>query len=229
MLCREVALVKNLIGGKIVMPLRCKCWHCAYCKPMRQRQLAEKGRNGKPTTFLTLTVNPAMFENEHERARKLKWAWEVTRRAIKRRWRVKSVPFMAVFEKTQKGEPHLHILARLPFIHQVWLSAQMQRLIGAPVVDIRRVRTQKGVARYVSKYVSEEPQPFEGCKRYWSSHDWELKKREKVPSDLIDGEFWSRPGLHPMRVIEWLVECGWVCTLQHDGETWHALPRSRAG
>ncbi len=91
------------------------------------------------------------------------------------------LPYFCVFEATLNGEPHLHILARVKWISQKWLSNQMNSLMMAPVVDIRRVRNKKKLAYYISKYMGKDPHRFQTCKRYWCTRDWELTQFEPEP------------------------------------------------
>lgn len=172
MLCGDWTLVKQIGQKLFAEPLKCRCWHCDHCRPYRVNQLKALARDGFPDTFLTLTVNPQTGDNPDDRARALAQAWRKLRQRAMRRYKYKSLPFLAVFEKTKAGEPHLHILLRVKWLDQKWLSKQMAILIGAPIVDIRRVTGQKGAARYIAKYLGKDPHSFEGCKRYWRSQDW---------------------------------------------------------
>lgn len=174
MYCEEWVLVKRQGGVLTAQPLKCKCWSCELCAPMRARQLIRSAFMGRPDMFLTLTVNPARFHDAHERARMLARAWRLLRLRAMRKYKYKSLPFLAVFEKTKAGEPHLHILLRCKWMSQRWLSEQMDALIGAPIVDVRRVDGVKKIAAYVAKYVGKDPTRFVGAKRYWSSQDYEL-------------------------------------------------------
>ena len=173
-LCREWTLVKESQGVTYAEPLKCRCWTCDYCQPIRLRQLKGMARAGAPDTFLTLTVNPATGHTPDERARDLAKAWRLIRKRAFRRYGYEAIPFLAVFEKTKRGEPHLHILLRVKWLDHRWVSNVMRELIGAPIVDIRRVRSAKQAAAYVAKYVGKDPVTFDGCKRYWRSQDWEL-------------------------------------------------------
>lgn len=173
-LCREWTLVKETGGVTTAEPLKCRCWTCDYCQPIRLRQLKGMARAGAPDTFLTLTVNPQTGHTPDERARDLAKAWRLIRKRAIRRYAYAVIPFLAVFEKTKRGEPHLHILMRVKWLDQRWVSDVMRELIGAPIVDIRRVRSAKQAAAYVAKYVGKDPMTFNGCKRYWRSQDWEL-------------------------------------------------------
>lgn len=183
MLCSEWALVKRLRRAISVSPLKCKTWTCPLCGPMRARQLAREAHLGQPTTFLTLTVNPAIGIDADDRAVSLSHAWRTLRKRIIRRYGIKALPFLAVFEKTKRGEPHLHILARMPYVPQAWLSDQMKELTGAPVVDIRSINDPRKAANYVTKYIAKDPHKFVGTKRYWQSRDYQLADPEADEDD----------------------------------------------
>ena len=193
-LCREWTLVKETGGVTTVEPLKCRCWTCDYCQPIRLRQLKGMARAGAPDTFLTLTVNPQIGLTPAERARDLAKAWRLIRKRAMRRYGYKAIPFLAVFEKTKRGEPHLHILMRVKWLDQRWVSGVMRDLIGAPIVDIRRVRSAKQAAAYVAKYVGKDPVTFPGCKRYWRSQDWELfaaNENEPPKAEPADFRVWQ--------------------------------------
>lgn len=172
MLCTDYTLVKYEKTTIRAEPLKCKSWSCEYCQPLRRKRLIREASHGEPTTFITLTVNPAVLGSPDERAQALVSAWRHVRKAACARYGYKKIPFIAIFEKTKRGEPHLHILTRLKWLDQKWLSNMMKELIGAPIVDIRRVDKARNVARYVAKYIGKDPMPFDGCKRYWRSLDW---------------------------------------------------------
>jgi len=183
MLCREWTLLKQQGQHISAEPLRCKCWTCAECAPRRKDLLRRLGRAGNPDTFITLTVRPQAYETPGERAQALVRALRVVWRQAKRRYGYDKIPFLAVFEKTKRGEPHLHILARSKWIDQRWLSELMGSLIGAPIVDIRRVKSQAQMVNYVTKYIGKDPTVFDGCKRYWCSRDWRLVDENELKGD----------------------------------------------
>lgn len=184
MLCTQWALVKTQGRVATVEPLRCRSWSCDHCRPMRRKQCIREAAHGEPNAFITLTVNPAHFDSEADRAQALVRAWREVRRLACKKYGYKSIPFYAVFERCESGEPHLHILARVPWIDQGWLSKTMERLNGAPVVDIRRIDKARKPQNYIAKYVGKDLSPFEGCKRYWKSLDWLLTKTRQAWEDL---------------------------------------------
>lgn len=193
MLCGEWVRVKAFADRMTVEPLKCKCWTCDYCQPYRAARLKREALSGRPDTFLTLTVNPKVGWSPEDRARRLVVAWRKVRQRAMRKYGYKSLPFMAVFEATKKGEPHLHILMRTPWLSQKWLSTQMASLLDSPIVDIRRIKAASQVAGYVAKYVGKQPHQFAGTKRYWRSRDYlidpskeEMDAREPDPITWIE-------------------------------------------
>lgn len=174
MLCTDMMGVKDYNTHFYAFPLTCKRWSCEFCQPIRQNGLKRLARDGRPTTFLTLTCNPQEASSPAERARNLVDAWRKLRLRIKKRWNLSSLPFIAVFEATKAGEPHLHILLRTRYLPQKWVSDQMRQLTNAPIVDIRKVHSRQMAAAYVAKYIGKEPHQFDGTKRYWRSQDWDL-------------------------------------------------------
>jgi len=150
---------------------------------MRAADLVKKARLGQPNTFMTLTVNPSRGFSPDDRARRLAKAWRKLRALACKKYGYKRIPFLAVFEKHKSGEPHLHILARVKWIDQDWLSRTMALLTGAPIVDIRRVRSRQAIAAYITKYVGKDPTRFKFSKRYWCSQDWDLPDPNPWQSD----------------------------------------------
>ena len=169
--------------------------------------------DGAPDTFLTLTANPKCFESPDARAQALVKAWRTIRRRAQKKYGYDSIPFLAVFEATKRGEPHLHILLRVKWLDQEWLSAQLEELTGAKIVDIRRVKGRRQAAAYVTKYVGKSPGAFEGCKRYWKSQDYIIKDEADEETDDYDPSEWE--------VVKrgWLDLCDLLCkTHQYLGE-----------
>ena len=169
-MCHKSTTIVKQVGNRcIVFKGRCKSWTCPECAPLRRRALIREAREGRPNRFITLTVNPSWFNSPEERAAKLAKAWRLTVAAYRHRWPNRELQYLAVFEATKLGEPHLHIVARGDFIAHKWLSAQMKKRMGAPIVDVRFIKKQADVVRYVTKYISKRSIRFGTCKRYWRS------------------------------------------------------------
>lgn len=136
--------------------------------------------SGSPTTFLTLTSNPAVGSSPTERAKLIVKAWPKLVARIKKVWRYDRLDYAWIMESTGQGEPHLHIMLRCKYIPQAWLSKEWEKLTGAYIVDIRRITEQRGAARYVSKYTSKAPALYPHCKRYHYSQRY-CKRWQKPP------------------------------------------------
>lgn len=190
MLCDEYSLVKRHAGGYYAMPLLCKRWTCELCRPKRKRRLVAQVLSGKPDTFITLTVNPAKGAGPTDRATQLARAWRVVVARAKRHYGYKEIPYFVVFEATKQGEPHLHILARCKWIDQKWLSRQMREIMGAPVCDVRRVRSKAQAAHYIAKYVGKAPGKFGTCKRYWQTRSYCKKKYIAPERKIMESGKW---------------------------------------
>lgn len=225
--CQSQTIVKTFGTHYEVAPLRCRCWHCPDCVGMRLAQLADLCRRGQPTTFLTFTIRAQDDDRQAERAQLIKRAWTNLRRVICRKFKLKSLPFIAIFEQTKRGEPHLHILARMPFVDQKWLSQYWEQATGAFRVDIRKVRSQAGVAKYVSKYVSKAPTMWAGTKRYWRSLDWIVEKALDIAKPIMDFLSWFRIEVHHSIVIDRYVDMGWKATW--TGRKWYTWGPEAAG
>lgn len=217
-LCERYSLVKSVAGGEVVKPLPCMTWDCDHCRPLLSRRLTAKALGGNPDMFMTLTCSNRVGWSRHDRARKLKHAFTMLLQAMRRRWPGRSFHYIAVFEETAQGEPHIHLLARSLFLPQKWVSKMMRKLLGSPIVDIRRITTVKAAANYIAKYMSKRPGRFEGCKRYWRSHGYDQRpKPERPPEMALDGPWRLLPvsanGYVHLRLMDGL-------TASYDGRQW---------
>lgn len=204
-----MTLVKHADFGRLATPLKCRSWNCDFCAPDRKAQLLALAASGEPQRFLTLTINPAVGEDPADRLRKLSHAWNVCVKRLRRLYKEREVEYLAVVEETKRHEPHLHILLRSPFIEQRFISHFMAEHIESPIVDIRRVRNQGEVVRYVAKYITKAPKQFNRCKRYWTSRHWELPKLGEIKDYLPEGT-WFEVIKRPIELVLWDWACqGW--------------------
>lgn len=136
---------------------------------------------GDPGVMLTLTRKPDPTITKDIAAQQLSHAWRKLRLRAMRHYNLKALPFMAVFEQTKAGQPHLHILLRVKWLDQQWLSAQMDDLLQSPIVHIKRLDSRGRAAAYCAKYCGKSPNQFGKCKRYWKSQDYEKRpKKDKL-------------------------------------------------
>lgn len=150
-----------------------------------------KAASGLAVRFITLTVNPNIGASPEERLHLLARAWRVTVKRLRRHYGKGNVAYLAIVEETKRGEPHLHILFRGPYIPQAYLSACMGEIIDSPIVDIRKIGNAKEVIRYVAKYITKAPAQFGTAKRYWCSRDWEAGERQEKSLPDTGREKWK--------------------------------------
>jgi len=179
-ICRQWSLVKHAANNSRARVLYCRSWTCDTCQPRRRRQLLAQAASGRPNRFITLTARPGSDGTPRERLRMLAHAWRTIVKRLHRLHPLKTIEYMAVVEGTKRGEPHLHILYRGPWIAQRTLSTWMLELTGSPIVDIRAVKNTRNAVRYVAKYIAKKPEQFGTAKRYWRSYHY---------SDNEDSEF----------------------------------------
>jgi len=195
--CVELATDKRAI---IAIP--CKRWGCKWCGQKKAFHLAAKCETAKPNRLITLTVAPAFFESPHQ-------AYQKTRRKVADfaktlRKTLKEFAYFRVLEATKAGWPHYHFLARCPYIPQPTISRVWNELTGAPIVDVRAIKTGMNVFKYVLKYLCKQTHiPWTNRRISWS-HDFFPKpettarrhnpyvegvRRTQHPADFIQAKY----------------------------------------
>ncbi len=190
MFCSEWALVKVQFKRAQVLPLKCKCWTCDECRPGRTRRVVEEAKRGNPTFFITLTSRRRPDLTPSQAAQALVVALRQLRRRYIKQHGKGSFAFMAVFEATKKGWPHIHMVARCKSISEIWLKDQMRELHDSPIVNRQVINNKSKIAAYVSKYIGKNPHRFSGVKRYWRSLDYLLPPLETPYDPWDDIPFW---------------------------------------
>lgn len=183
--CNEHSVVAREGENKRAASLKCRSWKCPQCAPDRQRRLIAQARGGKPNRLLTLTSIRNDKRTAEQAALELVLAWKIIFAEIRKQDGNKDAQFLAIFERTKLGWPHLHILLRSGWIDQKWLSARMCELTGAWHADIRKVKSERGAARYVAKYTAKGPGKFGTLKRSWCTPRWEVDQTNKKRPPLL--------------------------------------------
>lgn len=174
------------------MPLYCRKWSCEDCGSFQRKRLRRRLIAGQPDTFITLTTNPTLHLTPSAAFLNATKAVNLLMKVIRRHYPKRRIEYALVWEKTKKGYPHAHILLRAPFIPQAFLSRAWERLSGAPIVDIRRVRTQGEAAAYVSKYLAKDPAVPAGYRRYRTSRQYSAPPPKGQLTALLDIQQWLR-------------------------------------
>lgn len=178
MLCSEaIAVNRNNFEGEYSL-LRCKRWSCELCQGRNRWKVLLAIQRGQPNRMLTLSCVHGKYGTPEEAAHDMKRGLVALRKRMARKWPKRKFPMVVVFEAHKSGWPHMHICLRSTFIDIHWLKAAWEEIIGAWNVDIRIIPDPTRSARYVSKYLGKDLHHFEGCKRWWRTHDYEIEKEE---------------------------------------------------
>lgn len=137
------------------------------------------------------------------------------------------LPFLAVCEKTVAGWPHLHILLRVKWLDQEWLSAQFAELIDSPNVWIVRLTNRSRRVSYCVKYCGKAAQKFARCKRYWQSRDYDTKGKPTRDDPSKPRPLWRKTEA-PLRFIitKWY-RAGWEVTFESRDRAFAVRPAER--
>jgi len=169
MLCQQALIVKRERTRSSAKVLHCNNWTCEICRPRRVRQLIGTAIRGKAKIFITLTVNAGLPGTPEDRCKLLVMYWRKIVKDACKRYGYKKVPFLAVIEAQKSGEPHLHIIARVPWIAQHWLSNRMKHYLNSPICWVEEIKSRRKLGNYIAKYIGKDPHKFGTCKRYWRS------------------------------------------------------------
>lgn len=178
------------MSKKVTARMYCKRWACPYCGPRRawlyQQLIAERAIEYKLDRFMTLTLDPKKIKGDSYKH--LNESWRKLREAFRRKFG-KSVSYISITEQHKSGIPHKHILVD-HYIHQQWLSAKWSSLGGGPMVDIRKIKDIKNMARYVGKYLTKDVllSAPKGTRRVTTSQNIKLReKRSEGTWSVSDG------------------------------------------
>jgi len=216
-LCGQSSAVKMAPEERRAVSLHCRSWYCDECAPGRRNNVMRIAASGEPTRFLTLTSNPRAAGSPAERFALLRRSLHTAMQRLRRIPKHSGLEYFVVVEATKAGEPHLHVLLRSNYIPHAWLSAVMDELAQAPVVDIRKVRSPQEVVRYLAKYLTKAPARFGASKRYWSTRGYDLDPQPKKDAEPDGSNRWERV-LEPLGsiVYRWTVE-GWASRKHEQG------------
>lgn len=147
----------------------CRSWSCDRCGNIKALKLRLRVEMSTYNKFLTLTHRPVPGEGPEAALDRMRRNWTKLSKRIQRRNGGQRIKYVAVTEWTKKGWPHLHLLADMPYLPQRVLSGHWKALHGSPIVDIRRVKSEDGAARYLAKYLTKGTYMPKKKRRYTAS------------------------------------------------------------
>ncbi len=211
-----------------LVPVRCKKWTCPVCGPILARLWAKRIADAKPQRMITLPCDHKRFP--HPQA-----AYEAMKDALPRlirliRSQIGPMEYALVWEIHEDGYPHLHMAHRGRYIPQKWLSRVWDNLGFGPVVDIRQVKTAKGAAAYLAKYMTKTvaaakdtlalTRVIQASRRYFQ------RSMFSVTSLVPPGGMTQRCKGEAYDVIRYLVDRGmYVPDPAQPGPPWRFVPK----
>ena len=197
--CRKLDLDKiaaamegNRRTGKREVPDVIDPQHVAVAAARAKRRVRYLVKNMMATHLVTLTKREVLetgFWTPEEWAK----AWDSFRRLLTRV--IGEFPYVAILEKHQKGNYHLHVAwcgrVNVQLVRRMWLAV-IGGGKGCGNIDAKLIKVKAGgdrasrIARYISKYVAkhfEEDSRF-NKKRYWASRQTLPECRRYVLSQV---------------------------------------------
>jgi len=216
-MCGELGLSQD--SGEVVNLLApfCQRYGCDDCLPVLRKRLQRRIREGRPNKLLTLTLRRVEGGDPIAAAGQLMGWWDTFAKRVRRHVGDSEFQYLHVKEGTRKGWPHLHVALRMKSVDHTLLRQWWEEITGAFQIDIRAVKSVKGVAKYLAKYLTKDLVKF-GTYRVWScSRGWTVD-REAEPKRVR-----SEPGKRPVRIEGGMTEhrrmlrrAGWL-------EVWTSL------
>ena len=209
----------------------CQRYGCDDCLPILQRRLQQRIREGRPNKLLTLTMIRVESGDPVEAARFLMKSWDTFLKRLRRYLGDDEVQFIHVKEGTKNGWPHLHVALRMKSVDHTLIRRWWKEITGAFQIDIRAVKSVKGVSKYLAKYLTKDLVKF-GSYRVWScSRGWTVDR--EVEPERVRAEPGQRPARieggmrahlrmleHAGYLIVWMGMRTWRAYKPHDWPEW---------
>jgi len=207
--CGEASLARIGDGVAQVVVQRCKCATCEDCAPGYRRRVSRIAASGNPHLLLTFTAPPRPGVEPAQQAADMIEA--IT--AFRRRWNAQRpkqrIEWMWVIERHQSGWPHLHVLATNSFLPIKLLRVWMFRRMRSRMTNVQPIKSARGAALYVAKYLGKCPAKFGGIARWARSRAYGVKLDWKEPFPELAGVRWERLDEHAHAVLHRMIGQGW--------------------
>lgn len=207
LICGEAHIVNRTFAEGEASMLYCKRWSCPTCRPKNRWRVILNADAGRATAMLTLTIDPARYDTPDDAARDMVRGWRLFRRRLAKDKGIENLPFCVVFEQHKSGWPHMHLLIRSKFIAWGYIKRVWQETVGASHVHIRAIRGGRSASHYISKYIGKDPHAFDGCKRWWRSHNYDLTPEDDA-EEFLPRRRWQRVDEHIEGLIAALLRQG---------------------
>jgi hypothetical protein len=164
--------------------------------------------------FATLTTSPRTAPTPAEAFTRANNALPLLFKRWRRKFPGTRFEYFLVWERTKAGWPHAHILlsANRPSKH--WLSEEWKALTGSYIVDLQTIASSEHAARYLTKYLTKDPQVPEGHRRWRRSAHFFQTAKEPPPFKRQVASGWTKQPRPPLaQALVWLRQ-GFALDLQ---------------
>lgn len=121
-------------------------------------------------------------------------------------------------ERHKDGYPHIHMVARCPYIPWEWLQWQKTKRLNSPIVWIKAIRDVAQRVAYIVSYITKEEHRFGKSRRYAFSQKYKLTPDTPYNGIAPPGTFWTIKARSVHEIIRrWYNEGREVWT---DGRRW---------
>jgi len=179
-----VALQDSQTGEVAFLPIRCHKWACPYCSTFKLLEAQATARAGHPQRHIVLTLKPRPEISLKDQVAFIRSKFRLLVERIRRTHG--PFQYMAALELQKNGPPHLHILARGPYVSQRWLAGAWRRLTGAFIVHVGAVTRTENAVRELTKYLAKTAaalaEQLPGLSVFTTSDAWPLDPPERDPA-----------------------------------------------
>jgi hypothetical protein len=125
---------------------------------------------GMPGVYMLLTLTtPPEFEGSiHD-------AWRKFLKRMRRRGIIREYYIVKGWNKAHTCQ-HLHVVLRLDYIGYLVAHQQWKAVTGAVWIHVDEVRSVKGMACYLGKYLNKAYDDEHGKRSYWYAYEWIYRK-----------------------------------------------------
>jgi hypothetical protein len=127
--------------------------------------------------LLTLTTPPDFKDSIHE-------AWRKFLKRMRRRGLIREYYAVKEWNKAHTCQ-HLHVVLRLDYIGYQLARQQWKAVTGAVWIHVEKVRSAKGMAYYLGKYLNKAYDNEPGKRSYWYAYEWIYRKWRAFSKEMF--------------------------------------------
>lgn len=206
-------LVADKDRDLLVARARCKMWSCPYCadvnrKQWRMRIYKAQDTLGEEWAFVTLTAH-SKAHADGDTLNNLQNGWKRLSARMRRRWG--TFAYVRVYERHESGEWHWHMLVNFHFDdirirkhkngketpYSPTLEKMARECSLGWYTHAENMRTVKGAAKYVTKYMSKSLEELpKGIRRIQTSQNFPELTNESEYDWSIRAALYERDLFH---------------------------------